>query len=61
MPTVKEQAMKVIQSLPDDCTLEEIQARLYFCEKVEKGIRAVDEGRVLSQADAEAQVKEWLK
>ncbi|NOZ67759.1 MAG: hypothetical protein GXP46_00590 [Deferribacteres bacterium] len=58
---VKEQAIELIRSLPDDCTLEDIQYHLYVREKVEKGIRAVDEGRVVSQEEAEKKVKEWLK
>ena len=54
-------ALKVIHSLPDDCSLEEIQYRLYFCEKVKRGIQAVDDGKVFPQEEAEARVKEWLR
>ncbi len=46
---VKEQAIELIRSLPDDCTLEDIQYHLYVRAKVERGIRAIDEGRVVSQ------------
>ena len=35
MSIVKEAAIKLIQSLPDDCTFEEIQYHLYVREKVE--------------------------
>jgi len=58
---VKEQAIELIKSLPDDCTLEDIQYHLYVRAKVEKGIRAIDEGRVVSQDEAEKKVKEWVK
>ena len=57
----KAKAIGVIQSLPDDCTLEDIQYHLYVREKVERGIKAIDEGLIVSQEQAEAQVKEWLK
>ncbi|OQY97777.1 MAG: hypothetical protein B6D35_14175 [Candidatus Brocadia sp. UTAMX2] len=58
---IKEQAIDLIQSLPNDCTLEDIQYHLYVREKVERGMRAIGEGRVVSQEEAEKQVKEWLK
>jgi predicted transcriptional regulator len=58
---IKTQVIDLIKSLPDDCTLEDIQYHLYVREKVERGIKAIDEGRTVTQEQAEAQVKEWLK
>ena len=58
---VKELAIDLIKSLPNDCSLEDIQYHLYVREKVERGIQAIDEGRVVSQEEAEKKVKEWLK
>lgn len=60
MPIVKEQAINLIKTLPEDCTLEDIQYHIYVLEKVEKGIKAIDEGRVVSQNEAEKRVKTWL-
>jgi predicted transcriptional regulator len=57
---VKEEAISVIQSLPDDCTLEDIHYHLYVRAKVERGIKAVDEGRFMSQEEAEKRVRQWL-
>ncbi|HEV8538542.1 MAG TPA: hypothetical protein VGR15_06425 [Bacteroidota bacterium] len=51
----------MIQSLPDDCTLEDIQYYLYVQEKVERGLKAIDDGRVVSQDQAEAQAKKLVK
>ncbi|MBS4027841.1 MAG: hypothetical protein KGZ58_04300 [Ignavibacteriales bacterium] len=56
----KQQAIEVIQSLSDDCTMEDIQYHLYVREKVERGIRAIDEGLYISQQQAEKKVHEWL-
>ena len=61
MSIVKEQVIDLIKSLPDDCTIEDIQYHLYVREKVERGIRAIDEGRIVPQEEAEKKVKEWLK
>ena len=58
---VKSKAISLIQSLPDDCTLEDIQYHLYMREKVERGLKAIDEGKTVTQEQAEANVKGWLK
>lgn len=61
MSIAKKQAVELINYLPDDCTIEDIQYHLYVHEKVERGIRAIDEGLVVSQEEAEEKVREWLK
>ena len=53
----KKQAIKLIKLLPDDSTIEDIQYHLYVLEKVEQGIRAIDEGRVVSFAGREGMDK----
>ena len=58
---VKDNAIEIIKSLPDDCTLEDIQYHLYVRAKVEKGLKAIDEGKVVSQDEAEKKVREWVK
>ncbi|HAK97539.1 MAG TPA: hypothetical protein DCM87_21750 [Planctomycetes bacterium] len=61
MARVKEQAIELIKSLPDDSTLEDIQYHLYVCQKIEHGLKAVEEGRVVSQEEAERRAAEWVK
>ncbi len=61
MSAVKDEAIRLIQSLPDDCTIEEIQYHLYVIQKVEKGRSDIDEGRVVSQDAAERRIAEWGK
>ena len=58
---LKKEVIEIIESLPDDSTLEDIQYHLYVREKVERGIKAIDEGKIASQEDAESRVKGWLK
>jgi hypothetical protein len=53
MNAVKEEAIRLIQSLPDDCSFEEIQYHLDVIQKVEQGLAAIDEERVVSQEEAE--------
>jgi predicted transcriptional regulator len=61
MSAVKDEVVRLIQSLPDDCTIEEIQYHLYVCQKVERGLAAAEAGRTFSQAEAERRVVGWLK
>lgn len=48
MSTVKEEARKVIENLPDGATWDDLMYELYVRQKIEAGLRAADEGRVLS-------------
>lgn len=61
MNVVKDEVVRMIQSLPDDCTIEEIQYHLYVRQKVERGLAAADAGQTLSQAEAERRVDGWLE
>ncbi len=44
MPGVKQQVIDMIQSLPDEITVEDITAELYFKMQVDAGLRELDEG-----------------
>jgi predicted transcriptional regulator len=61
MSHVRDQVIELIRTLPEDSTLEDIHYHLYVREKVEHGLKAIDEGRFVSQAEAEKRVQEWLK
>lgn len=61
MATPKEQALRLIESLPDDCMYEDIQCRLHLRTEIDRGIRNVDAGREVSQEEAERRVEQWLK
>ena len=59
MSSVKEDAISLIHSLPDDCTIEDIQYHLYVRQKVHRGIAAIDQGRTVTQEEAEKRVAQW--
>ena len=60
MSLVKEAAIKLIQSLPEDCTFEDIQYHLYVREKVDRGIQAIEAGDVVSEEEADRRMIQWL-
>jgi hypothetical protein len=49
MSLVKEEAIRLIQSLPEDCSIEDIQYHLYIRQKVEHGVTAIEAGQLVSQ------------
>ena len=60
MNTAKDEIQSLLQKLPDDCTLEDVQYHLYVIEKIRKGIeRAGSEGAV-SQAEVERRLARWI-
>jgi predicted transcriptional regulator len=61
MSEVKEAVIKLVQALPEDCTLEDIRYHLYVRAKVEAGMRAIEAGDVVSQEEAERRIDEWLQ
>ena len=61
MKTAKQNAMKVIQNLPDDSSYEDIMERLYFMQKVEAGLKDIEEGKVISHEEVKKRLSKWLK
>lgn len=61
METVKQEVSKLLTSLPDDCSLEDIQYHLYVLQKIEQGLKDAEEGRVHSQEDVEKRMAKWLR
>lgn len=59
--SVKDEVIRMIQRLPDDCTLEDIQYHLFVRAKVERVLETLEDGKGLPQAEAEETMEEWLK
>lgn len=51
MQTAKESARDLIDRLPDQVTWEDIMYELYVKQKIEVGIKAVEEGRTISHEE----------
>jgi predicted transcriptional regulator len=60
MSTPKDEVRKLLDRLPDDSSLEDIQYHIYVREKIERGLKDVNEGRVLSQQEVERSMTKWL-
>ncbi len=60
MKSAKERVLEVLDGLPDDCSLEDIQYHIYVRQKVLKGVQEADDGKVVSQEEAERRMQRWL-
>jgi predicted transcriptional regulator len=52
--TVKEQVLEMIRKLPDESTVSDIMAELYFRKKVDEGLRELEQGETLEHDEVPA-------
>ncbi len=50
----------MLNTLPDDVTIEDIQYHLYVLDKVHRGLEAADRGETVSHEEVVASLKKWL-
>jgi predicted transcriptional regulator len=50
--SAKQQALDVIEALPQDASFEEVMEELCFLSKVRRGLLQIEEGRVVSHEKA---------
>ncbi|MDO9516654.1 MAG: hypothetical protein Q7J10_01265 [Methanosarcinaceae archaeon] len=61
METVKDAVIQMIHNMPDTTSVNDIMAELYFREKVDAGLKALDEGRGIEHQEVKDRVKKWLE
>ena len=57
----KEKIKTTIDSLPDNFTIEDIIEELIILDKIEQGLKDVEEGRVYTTEEAKKRLDKWLK
>jgi len=60
MGTAKQEVRWLLDQLPDDATFEDIQYHIYVREKIQRGLKDVEEGRVISEEEMERRTRRWL-
>lgn len=61
MSTAKEEVQKILDHLPAEASLEDIQYHIYVRQKIERGLKEIDDGQTISQETIEARMSKWLK
>jgi predicted transcriptional regulator len=59
METAKEQVQRILEVLPDDASLEDIQYHIYVRQKVDQGLADGEAGRVVSHEEAMRRLDKW--
>ncbi|MCF6159207.1 MAG: hypothetical protein E3K32_11730 [wastewater metagenome] len=59
MSATKEEVKALLDKLPDDCTLEDVQYHLYVVEKIRRGIGRAEKEGVISQDELERKFHKW--
>jgi predicted transcriptional regulator len=60
MDTAKEQVQHILQMLPEDASLEDIQYHIYVRQKIQQGLDDAEAGRVISHAEVQQRLAKWL-
>ncbi|MGZ8729804.1 MAG: hypothetical protein ACXW5U_13330 [Thermoanaerobaculia bacterium] len=60
METAKSQVQQILERLPEDASLEDIQYHIYVRQKIEQGVDDVEAGRVVSHAEVQRRLAKWL-
>ena len=58
--TAKQEARSLLEKLPDNCSIEDIQYHLYVLEKVRSGLDDARKNGAIFQEDAESRLNKWL-
>ena len=60
MESAKQQVQEILEQLPEDASLEDIQYHIYVRQKIEQGLADVEAGRVVSHEEVQRRLAKWL-
>jgi len=55
----REKALETMKEFPQEFDLEELMEKLVFVEKVEKGLKQLDEGKTVTHNKVKEITKKW--
>ena len=58
---IREEVDSLLDRLPDDSTIEDLQYHLYVIEKVRNGLESAKREGTFTQEQAEEKLGKWLK
>lgn len=60
MSIVKDEVTSLLERLPEDASIEDVQYHLYVIDKVRKGLESVERDGGLTQDQVEERLSKWL-
>ena len=61
MLPAKEEVRRLLDQLPDDASLEDIQYHIYVQQKIDRGLNDVETDNTLSEAEFDKRMSKWLE
>jgi hypothetical protein len=61
MDTVKDTVIQMIHRMPNDASVQDIMAELYFRQKVDAGLQALDKNKGIEHSAVKDRLKKWLE
>ncbi len=59
MGKAKDQVRLILEGLPEDASLEDIQYHIYVRQKIEQGLADVEAGRVVPHEEVQRRLAKW--
>src|SRR6185369_16278769 len=59
MMSAKEEVRRILEQIPEDVTFEDIQYHIYVRQQIARGLEDIDQGRVVSEEEAERRMSKW--
>ena len=59
MTSAKEEVQNILNALPDTASFEDIQYHIYVREKIERGLRDVEQRNTVSHEEMERRISKW--
>ena len=60
MSKTKEEVINMVKQMPEEVNVVDIMAELYFCQKVNRGLKNLDNGESISHKQVKQRMKKWL-
>ena len=61
MLPAKEEVRRLLDQLPDDTSLEDIQYHIYVQQKIDRGLNDVEIDNTLSETEFDKRMSKWLE
>ncbi len=59
MKSIKQEALRVISSLPDNAPIDDVMYRLYVIDKIANGQTAIKDGNTISTEELLKEIESW--
>jgi predicted transcriptional regulator len=60
MNTAKDEVRKLLDRLPDEASLEDIQYEVYVLDDIRRGTEEIDRGDVVEHEEVKRRLTKWL-